>query len=642
MIPRISERSLVLAPRGRDGKVASAMLEEAGIRATICASVPDLVREIDAGAGIAVVTDDALRTSDLKPLAEWLARQPPWSDFPFVLLTEGGGGLERNPAASRFLEILGNVTFVERPFHPTTLISLARSALRGRRRQYDARSHLEDLRQNDRELRELTADLERRVVERTEALQANERRLRTLFETSFMFQCLITPEGIVADANTASLEAIGSNREDLVGKSLWDTPWVSATPQILEAVRERFAHVAGGETLRRELAVTLSGRSRTFDLSLRPMYGEGREVVAVVMEAMDITARRQTEDALRQSQKLEAIGQLTGGVAHDFNNLLMPIIGGLDILQRRYAGKIFDEHAATLVDGAAQSAERARILVQRLLGFARRQALDTHAVNIADLLNGMRDLVRSSLGGNVHLTIGCEAGLPLAMADPNQLELAILNLCVNARDAMPDGGEIVVGADDREVVGGPDDPDLAPGHYVRLYVSDSGGGMDAETLARAIEPFFSTKPIGQGTGLGLSMVHGLVAQLGGAFTLVSAVGEGTTASLYLPIAAGIARQPATDEAAAGPAAERPLSILLVDDEDLVRSGTAEMLRDLGHTVTEAPGGLPGADRRRIDLRSARHRLQDAAHERVRTGQEDPQPAARNLDPAHQRLHRGRG
>ncbi len=144
MIPRISERSLVLAPRGRDGKVASAMLEEAGIRATICASVPDLVREIDAGAGIAVVTDDALRTSDLKPLAEWLARQPPWSDFPFVLLTEGGGGLERNPAASRFLELLGNVTFVERPFHPTTLISLARSALRGRRRQYDARSHLEE------------------------------------------------------------------------------------------------------------------------------------------------------------------------------------------------------------------------------------------------------------------------------------------------------------------------------------------------------------------------------------------------------------------------------------------------------------------------------------------------------------------
>ncbi len=351
-----------------------------------------------------------------------------------------------------------------------------------------------------------------------------------------------------------------------------------------------------GETLRRELAVTLSGRSRTFDLSLRPMYGEGREVVAVVMEAMDITARRQTEDALRQSQKLEAIGQLTGGVAHDFNNLLMPIIGGLDILQRRYAGKIFDERAATLVDGAAQSAERARILVQRLLGFARRQALDTRAVNIANLLNGMRDLVRSSLGGAVQLTIGCEAGLPLAMVDPNQLELAILNLCVNARDAMPDGGEIVVGADDREVAGRPDDPDLAPGHYVRLYVSDSGGGMDAETLARAIEPFFSTKPIGQGTGLGLSMVHGLVAQLGGAFTLVSAVGEGTTASLYLPIAAGIARQPTTDEAAGGPVAERPLSILLVDDEDLVRSGTAEMLRDLGHTVTEAPGGLEALER----------------------------------------------
>ncbi len=709
MIPRISERALVLAPRGRDSKIAAGMLEEAGVRAIVCASLPELLDEMRAGAGIAVVTDDALRSSDPKALADWLAEQPPWSDFPFVLLTERGGGLERNPAANRYLELLGNVTFVERPFHPTTLISLARSALRGRRRQYEARSRLEELDENERQLRTLAnsiptlcwiaeadghifwynqqwydytgttpaemegwgwqsvhdpetlpevlerwgdslnrgtafemvfplkgadgtfrpfltriqpvydadgalsrwfgtntdislqqqaeqavrsyaADLENRVAERTAEFQASERRLRTLFETSFIFQCLITPEGIVADANAASLDAIESNRSDVLGKPLWETPWVSGTPGLMEPVRERFAGVARGETVRQELTVNLPGGSRTFDLSLRPMHGEAREVVAVVMEALDVTERRLAEDALRQSQKLEAIGQLTGGVAHDFNNLLMPIIGALDILQRRYAGRMLDERAVTLVDGAAQSAERAKVLVQRLLGFARRQALDTRPVDIAGLLEGIRDLVKSSIGSTVQLRITCAPDLPLALADSNQLELAVLNLCVNARDAMAEGGELVVGADDHTVDAGTEESGLEPGRYIRLFVADTGKGMDAETLARAVEPFFSTKPLGQGTGLGLSMVHGLVAQLGGAFALVSAPGEGTTASLYLPVAESVAPLTDADRADGATLADRPLSILLVDDEDLVRNGTADMLRDLGHTVTEASGG----------------------------------------------------
>ena len=714
MTPEVSERALILAPRGRDGLVAAAMLEEADIASTICASIFDLLGEMRAGAAFAVVTDEALRTSDLKPLSTWLADQPPWSDFPFVLLTVRGGGLERNPAAGRHLDVLGNVTFVERPFHPTTLVSLARSALRGRRRQYEARSRLEELHENERQLRTLAnsiptlcwmaerdghifwynqqwydytgtvpaemegwgwqsvhdpevlpnvmerwsaslatgesfemvfplrgadgqfrpfltrvqpfrdaegnlvrwfgtntdislqqraelalrdhaADLKVRVAERTAELQSSERRLRTLFETSFMFQCLITPEGIVADANSASLEAIGARRDEVIGKPLWDSGWVAGTPALLGAVRQRFAEVAKGETLRRELTVNLPNGPRTFDLSLRPMHGANDDVIAVVMEAMDITERRHAEEALRQSQKLEAIGQLTGGVAHDFNNLLTPIIGALDLLQRRYLGRTLDERAGRLVDGAAQSADRAKTLVQRLLGFARRQALDTRGVDIAGLLGGIRELIGSSVGSNIEVRIESPHHLPAALADLNQLELAILNLCVNARDAMPDGGVIVIGAEARDISSDSEIPGLQPGGYVRLWVRDSGQGMDADTLARAVEPFFSTKPIGQGTGLGLSMVHGLVAQLGGAFTMDSAPAEGTTASLFLPIADAVSFV-ANDEVTVAHTVERPLSILLVDDEDIVRTGTAEMLRDLGHSVTEALGGAEALDR----------------------------------------------
>ena len=709
MIAQVSERALVLAPRGRDGNVAAAMLHEAGMHAVVCGSILDLVDQIKAGAGIAVITDEALKTSDIKSLAEWLSDQPPWSDFPFVLLTERGGGLERNPAANRHLELLGNVTFVERPFHPTTLISLARSALRGRRRQYEARSHLETLHENERQLRTLAnsiptlcwmaeadghifwynqqwydytgttapgmegwgwrsvhdpatlpsvmdkwgaslatgepfemvfplraasgeyrpfltrvqpfrdadgaivrwfgsntdisvqqqaeqalrnyaADLENRVMARTAELQSSERRLRTLFETSFMFQCLISLDGIVADANAASLEAIKTGRDEIIGKPIWETPWVSGTPGLASAVRGRFVEIAKGATLRRELTVNLVDGARTFDLSLRPMHGEGGQVTAIVMEAMDITQRRHAEDALRQSQKLEAIGQLTGGVAHDFNNLLMPIIGALDILQRRYVGKTLDTRAGSLVDGAIQSAERAKMLVQRLLGFARRQALDTRAVDMSQLFEGMRDLVRTSIGAGIELRMDKPLGLPPVMADPNQLELAILNLCVNARDAMPDGGRLVVGAEETEVDAASEAPGLEPGSYVRLFVQDSGKGMSAETLAKAVEPFFSTKPMGQGTGLGLSMVHGLMAQLGGAFTLVSSPNQGATASLFLPVAADAVVDIGGGNALSTAMSDRSLSILLVDDEELVRVGTAEMLRDLGHTVTEAPGG----------------------------------------------------
>ena len=456
----LAERALILAPQGRDAAVAQGMLAEAGMPGDIVADVLQLVPQLEAGVGFVVVTEEAISGADLHSLSNWLEQQPEWSDLPFIMLTRRGGGLERNPEASRFLELLGNVTFLERPFHPTTFVSLAQSALRGRRRQYEARARLTELNQ-------LAADLERRVEERT-------------------------------------------------------AEHASALAQLHEA------------------------------------------------------------------QKLETLGQLTGGVAHDFNNLLTPITGALDLLQRKYGDS--DARSKRLLANALQAADRAKTLLQRLLGFARRQSLNPQPVDIGLLLGGMRDLIASAVGPTIDVRVRCEPGVQPAQIDPNQLELAILNLAVNARDAMPSGGPLTILVE--EVAMGPrSEPRLTPGLYVRLSVIDAGCGMDQETLARAIEPFYSTKEFGRGTGLGLSMVHGLAAQLGGGFALSSALGEGTRVDLYLPVAVELPAAEKEMHVQPMRTIGRELSVMLVDDEEIVRAATAEMIRDLGHSVEEAGGGL---------------------------------------------------
>ncbi len=298
----------------------------------------------------------------------------------------------------------------------------------------------------------------------------------------------------------------------------------------------------------------------------------------VAERTRDLTA---TETALRQAQKMEAMGQLTGGVAHDFNNLLTPIIGSLDMLLRRGVGT---DRERRLIDGALQSADRAKTLVQRLLAFARRQPLQPVAVDLTALMSGMADLVASTVGPNIHVRLDLADGLPPANADPNQLEMALLNLCVNARDAMPDGGTLTIGAS-RDSVRVADAAGLRLGHYVRLWVADTGTGMDAETLARAVEPFFSTKGVGKGTGLGLSMVHGLAAQLGGGLTVDSKVGRGTMIELWLPLSLG-APEVRNGVGSSPSTATSRGRVLLVDDEDLVRMSTSDMLTDMGFEVIE--------------------------------------------------------
>ncbi len=300
--------------------------------------------------------------------------------------------------------------------------------------------------------------------------------------------------------------------------------------------------------------------------------------------------REQALAQLFEAQKVDTIGQLTGGVAHDFNNLLMAMFGSLQILKKRLAD---DPASQRLLDNAIKGAERGAALTQRLLAFARRQELRPESVAVAELVSGMKDLLARSLGPEIQVIQNLPLGLPCVMIDANQLELALLNLSVNARDAMPGGGSIALTAVETEA--GADDapPNLKPGRYVKLSVIDTGQGMDEALLARVTEPFFTTKGVGKGTGLGLSMVQGLAAQSGGALKLSSCPGQGTRADLWIPTAEPCSHPPETvTEATAKPLMMAPArTILLVDDDALVATGTAAMLEDLGHTVLEAGSAI---------------------------------------------------
>lgn len=292
-----------------------------------------------------------------------------------------------------------------------------------------------------------------------------------------------------------------------------------------------------------------------------------------------------TREALIHSQKMEAIGHLTGGVAHDFNNLLMAIQGSLELLKRRLPSE--DTHINKYLDNALQGAKRGTALTQRMLAFARHQELKFEAVDVIELVRGMNNLLQASLGVAVQVETRFPLFLPKLSADTNQFELALLNLCMNARDAMPDGGNIVIAAHERKVA---NDPELPPGRYICLSVTDTGSGMDEVTLKRALEPFFTTKGVGKGTGLGLPMVLGMAEQSGGKLILKSKPGKGTTAQLCLPVAES--EPDAPNEVAAKPPKPktRPLRIVSVDDDPLVELNTSGMLTEFGHTVLSASSG----------------------------------------------------
>jgi PAS domain S-box-containing protein len=379
---------------------------------------------------------------------------------------------------------------------------------------------------------------------------------------------------------------MGYERDEVIGRPLIN---FMTEPSARRAIQSDWPSLlqTGDLTDAEYRVVTRDGRFLDVLASARVERDEQGAFRRALGGLADVTERKRAEEALRQSQKMEAVGQLTGGVAHDFNNLLTVVVGSLELLRKRLPAD--DARASRLLDNAIQGAQRGASLTQRLLAFSRGQALMPAAVGVPELVRGMSDLLRTSLGPGIKVQTLFPLDVAPAYVDANQLELAVLNLAVNARDAMAGNGLLTISAREMQVAAG-HAGELTPGHYVVLSVADTGEGMDEATLARCMEPFFTTKGVGKGTGLGLSMVYGLAAQSGGRLLLRSRKGEGTTAELWLPRAKMdpvTLPQRATERTEAGAEPLHRRVVLVVDDDPLVLASTVSMLEDLGHVVVGA-------------------------------------------------------
>jgi len=442
----------------------------------------------------------------------------------------------------------------------------------------------------------ITRDLtERREAE--EELRRSEELFRRLVEgvTDYAIY-MLDPAGIVSNWNAGAQRIKGYRPEEIVGSHFsifyTDQDRSNGEPARSLAIAEREGRFEAEAWRQRK-----DGRRFWANIVIDAIRDPSGRLIGFAKITRDITERREaqlaldrTREALAHSQKIEAIGKLTGGVAHDFNNLLTVVLGSLDLLRRYLPSD--DPRITRLLDNALQGAQRGASLTQRMLAFARRQELDLRPVDLVELTRGMRDLLQRSLGPEIAIETRFPLTLDNVMADPHQLETALLNLAVNARDAMPAGGTLTIAARNETTAG---DAGLRPGRYIRLSLRDTGEGMDADTLARATEPFFTTKGIGKGTGLGLSMVHGMVEQLGGRLILHSKPGEGTNAELWLPAAERRITPKVSEIEARAIEQGPPLTILAVDDDALVLANTRAMLEDLGHTVVVAYSGQQALD-----------------------------------------------
>ncbi|MBB4192035.1 PAS domain S-box-containing protein [Rhizobium aethiopicum] len=443
----------------------------------------------------------------------------------------------------------------------------------------------------------ITRDLtERRAAEH--AIRQSEEQFRRLVQgVSDYAIYMLDPEGNVSSWNFGAERIKGYRPDEIIGRhfSTFYTPEDRAAGLPEKALRVARAE---GRFEREGWRVRKDGSRFWASVVVDAIRDEDGEVLGFAKITRDITEKMETQRALEQareelfqSQKMEAIGQLTGGIAHDFNNLLMAVLGSLELLKKRMPQ---DRSLTSLVDNAMQGAQRGAALTQRMLAFSRRQELHMEPIDVSGLVRGMMEILSRSLGPLTTIETSFPVRLPTILTDPNQLEMAILNLVVNARDAMPSGGRIMLRASEETITAGKGP--LSAGRYIRIAVIDEGEGMDTKTLEQAVTPFFTTKGVGKGTGLGLSMVQGLASQSGGRLLLKSTLGEGTAAELWFPVV--IAEQTAEAPADMPQKPDNPqqgLRIVAVDDDGLVLMNTTLMLEDLGHTVFEAMAGPEALD-----------------------------------------------
>jgi len=432
------------------------------------------------------------------------------------------------------------------------------------------------------DLRGLNEILEQRIAERTTQLESSEAQMRAIFETSNQYQGLLNQQGEVVYVNKAALEGIRTEAAEIVGTPFWETPWFNGTDGMRDVVHDAFAAVLKGEAVRTEMQLRLPIGNRYFDFTMRPLFDQRGAVIGAVPEAVDVTERRLGEEALRQSQKMEAVGQLTGGVAHDFNNLLTIILSATDFLRRP---DLPEGRRGRYIDAISQTVERASKLTAQLLAFARRQPLKPQVFNVGAQVESVARLVRPLVGGRIRIDVRIDDPNCFAIADIAQFETALINLAVNGRDAMDDEGQLTINVKKVGTIPALRAQARRSGDFIAISIADTGAGIAPDNLEAIFEPFFTTKEVGKGTGLGLSQAFGFAKQSDGDIEVTSTPGQGATFTIYLPRAtAPIGEVEAAAAGSESATTGRGYRVLVVEDNDEVGQFSMELLEDLGYAA----------------------------------------------------------